>query len=380
MTGMRAAPLVLAGFIALAAVAGWSLYEGGDAAPPPPPGAEQPGPHEREAAELASGERSPVAAAEPTDPATQTGAAPTGAAPADASPTDAAATLRLHVRSQATFTEVADFRWRFRTSDSVQHGEGRGGMADVRLRHGIVGELLVEADGFMPHVCAAAATTIDMPAVVDVFLAPAVRAAGITLMVHDTALQPAPHVRVDAFVLTSDNRDGAWHLGTPLWARRTDAEDGRYVLPDLPPGEYGIRVLATDAEGTTLPLLPFLRRYWLRGDNGFIEDVALEPGCLPILIFVDGANKPLDPAKTKVTALRLHAPGGPPVPRVWTAATEKGAKTAVDLPPAVGPTWPAQPLAPGTYTLELFVADQLRVQQLLTLRAGERQEERIVVP
>ncbi|HEX5050178.1 MAG TPA: hypothetical protein VFZ65_00270 [Planctomycetota bacterium] len=363
-----------------AATVAWFVWSGGDETPPP-------GSTGDAAARGAPAARAPSATERSEVPVQRQGPDRAGDAPAKPAAADAPAaptappTVILVVRDLSTRAPVPAFRWRFRGPAGQARGEGTDGRAELALAGGALGEVLVEADGFAPF--AQADFTVPAPpaaaAQLDVFLRPAVLAAGITLLVHDLALQPITHVRVDAFPLSAANRESAWHLGKALWARRTEAADGRYVLPPLPSGEYGVRVVATDPEGALLPLLPYLRTFTLTGDNGFLEDVPLEPGALPVFELVDSNGTALD-AHGEAPALQLHLPGGPPISRRWVVESQGSATTAIDTLPGTGPTWPAEAVPAGMHAFEVRIAGDLRVQLTLLLRAGERQVERVVVP
>jgi hypothetical protein len=378
---MKALPVLGLLLACALAVAAWLLLRGGeDDAPPPGAGTTtaQPrarddgtGPVERTAA---AGE---AHAGEPAskDPAvTKSGDAP---ATVESPPSN----VVLQVRALATKAPVAAFRWRVRGADVTQRGDGVEGRAELALAAGQTFELLVEADGFQPSSqLSLPAPAAGAPALqVDVFLAAQAVATGITLQVHDTALQPLANVRVDAHALRADNRETAWHLDKPLWSRRRAAADGRYVLPELPPGEYGIRVFGVDDKGELLPLLPYVHTFVLTGSNGFVEDVPLEPGCVLSLELVDAAGRPIDPASGAVT-LGLRLPGGPAIARNWLVAGERGLLSAVDALPGPGVCRAAEPVAAGTWQLDVLVSGDPRVQRQLVLRAGERQTERIIVP
>ena len=380
MKPMHAVGLCLAG---AAGVAIWLwLRASDDVAPPPGAGAAaaQSRPHDDGTGPV---ERTPAGhtaprANEPTAPAPAVAEASAPPAPGAAAPP---ANVVLQVRALATKAPVAAFRWRARSVAGTQRGDGAAGRAELALAAGQQFELLVEADGFQPssQLSLPAPTAGAAPLQVDVFLDAQAVATGITLQVHDIGLQPLAPIRVDAHVLRADNREAAWHLDKPLWSRRTAAADGRYVLPELAPGEYGIRVLAVDRQGELLPLLPFVRTFVLTGSNGFVEDVTLEPGCLLTLELVDAAGRPLDPAHGAVT-LGLRLPGGPTIARHWLQNRDTGPVSAVDALPGPGPCRAAEPVAAGTWQLDVLVGGEPRVQRQLVLRAGERQTERIVVP
>jgi hypothetical protein len=374
---MRHAPVVAVGLALLASLGVWLALDqhtdadlpaptaatGDTVAPPAPP---------------------PAVERQPLPDAAHQPAAPIAADPPPAArsePTATTANVRLRVRTAATHADVPAFHWRYRAGEVLLRGEGTLGQAALRLPPHGAGQLLVEAPDCEPF-----ATTItapadaEPPATVDVFLDAAAPAAGITLLVHDVALQPIGNIRVDAFPLPSGAAPDAWHLGAPLWARRAAAADGRYQLPGLMPGEYGIRVLATDATGTVLPLLPYLHTFVLTGASGYLEDVVLEPACVVEFELVDASGHGLDPAVVGQVDLRLHAPGGDPVARTWTVTAGTQTTTARDRLPAAGIVAPVQPVAAGTYVFAVAIGGSERVQQYVTLPAGARHRERIVVP
>lgn len=273
------------------------------------------------------------------------------------------------------------FRWRLKGRHDATTGTGSDGKAILQAPHDTDVELLVEADQRQPvrKGPLRAAAPGQPPLQVEVTLVPIVVAAGITLHVHDLAMQPMRFVRVEAFRIHDQNRDTTWALEDPLWARKSSSEDGRYPLPTLPAGEYGIKLVGIDEQGAMLPLLPYLRTFRLTGDNGFVEDVPLEPGCALVLELVDAHGNPYDPTSYGTASLALRLPDAPPVQRKWYAMQGGTAVTALDVLPGIGTAALAQAIPAGTYQLEVFSNHEPRVRQLLQLRP-ERQVERIVVP
>jgi hypothetical protein len=372
--------VLLVAVVAVVAVLAWWSFGGGDGPAPTP--------------DSTTGTTSPPTRSNPAAPETgriETAKPPTEnatpaandppTAPDPTPPADAPPNVVLKVRDLAARTDVATFRWRFQNSLGTHKGEGTHGEARCTLPPSSVGELLVEADGLQPFTRSdLIVPTPPAPAlVVDVFLGPAAPATGITLHVRDTALQPIAWARVDAWKITDDNRQTAWQLHNPLWARRASAPDGKYTLPPLPPGEYGIRVVAIDEQGELLPLLPFRRVYTLTGSNGFVEDAPLEPGALLALDLVHG-NEPLDPARHGRTTLSLRLPGGPAVERRWVVRAQNVEAGAIDVLAGPGRVHLADAIPGGQYQLEVFVNGQPRVQQMLFCKPGQKNEERIVVP
>lgn len=311
----------------------------------------------------------------PAEPAAN--ANPTGGATEGAN-----GSVLLTVRDAATgMAPAAAFRWRIKGPGDAVTGNGTEGKALLPGPHDVDFELVVEADQrqAVRKGPLRGARPGEPPVLVEVTLVPIVVAAGITLHVHDLAMQPQRFVRVDAFRLHDANRETSWFLESPLWARRATAEDGRYQLPALPAGEYGIRLIATDEQGALLPLLPFVRTYRLTGDNGFVEDAPLEPGCALVLELVDAHGNPYDPTSYGTATIGLRLPDGPPVQRKWFCRQGETEATAIDVLPGIGNAALAHAIVPGTYQLEVFANGEPRVRQLLQLRP-ERQVERIVVP
>lgn len=375
---------LLAALVLVAALAvggSWLLGDGDPPAPgaalPPPPDAAVPSPADPERLPPRA---APAATAPQPAPTRAPTPAPASPLPVPSVPEDANVLLR--VRALATRAEVPAFRWRFVNSLVTERGEGRDGRAGLRLPESAVGELLVEAEGLAPlrRTGVIAPTAPAGPLHLDLFLAPAVAAAGITLHVRTLASEPVQHLRVDAFALGNATPDSLWHLAPPLWSRRASAGDGRYVLPPLPAGIYGLRVVGTDEAGETLPLLPFRGTFHLTGDNGFVEDVPLEPGALLELELVDATEAPFDPVLHGATTLELRLPGGPPAPRKWLAHAAGVQAAAIDALPGPGRATLADAVPGGHYQIVVAVRGTVRVQQNLFLRAGQRTLQRLVVP
>jgi hypothetical protein len=283
---MRASLVV----IALVLVVALGFWLGGAPAPVTPPdaggGATAPAPVPTPAP-AQGGNRTEVDA--PTPPVAT---APPPVTPAPPTPPVMAAepNVRLTVRDMVSRQPVAAFRWRFQNSRVRSKGEGVDGKAALTLEASAVGTLLVEAEGLQPLTKdGVIVPTPPAPALaLDLFLAPQGEATGITLMVHDLALQPLARVRVDAFRL-ADPQAADWHLGPALWARMAENTDGRYALPPLEPASYGLQVVAVDGNGEPLPLLPYRRVFEITGSNGFIDDVPLEPAARSLQVEAAGA-------------------------------------------------------------------------------------------
>ncbi|MEC9048816.1 MAG: hypothetical protein VYA51_12460, partial [Planctomycetota bacterium] len=253
-----------------------------------------PAPAEAREIAAAASDAPAIAAASPQPEPAPEARAPLGPAPAAPGPRP----THVEVRNLVDDALVARFRWSFTAGAQTVRDEGLFGVADLPLPIGVPGVLLVEADGMEPlRQEAVTATAAPQPALqLRLYLRPTRPAAGITMLVRDNVGQPVDHLRVDAFSLGESARSEQWQLGRPLWSRRASAADGRYQLPPLPAGDYGVQLRATDADGVLRPLQSWTRPFTLTGDNGFVEDVTLQPGCALRLELVDASGAPLDPA------------------------------------------------------------------------------------
>ena len=298
------------------------------------------------------------------------------------------ATVTLAVFDVVPRKPIDAFRWRFVQQSSQQRGESTDSVAELALPRRAVGDLLIEAAGMQAFT----KKQITIPAenapnlLLDVFLTPATTAAGITLMAKNLDNQPIPNVRVDAFQINDQNRETAWQLGQPLWARSTAAEDGVYALPTLPPGEYGILLVATSATGELLPLAPFRRIFVLNGSNGFLEDVPLEEACALRLELLETNGQPFDPKVHGNVTISLNPIGQTGLQRKWTTNRKPNASgevtgtvSAANVVPGPGLIWLDEPTAAGSYLLEIFINGDPRVNQTLLLRGNEVQTEQIYV-
>lgn len=374
--------LVVFGLV-IAGVAGWFLSRPNDTAPPAPI-ATAPMPRPTTTPTAATSDPAREAAEEPDalDAAPSTAEAqPTTPAPELVEPP-----IEVEVRSLTTQDYVAEFRYRFTAGETGWVGAVEGGRAGLRIDPGVTGDLLIEAPGMQPEL--RTGLTLPSPPAppmqLQLFLRPATVAEGITLLVRDVDRCAVVQVRVDAFALTAGAPPGAWHLGKPLWSRAASADDGRYVLPKLAPGSYGVQVVAVDSEDRPLPLSPYRRVYDLTGSNGFLEDVSLEPACALQLDLYDANGAPFDPATRGDVTITLQRGGEPAVSRRWTGARTGGALdqfqvSEVDRVPGPAPIWLATAAAPGAYVLEVRVDGQAVTRQPLQL-AAIRQTERVLVP
>jgi len=302
-------------------------------------------------------------------------------------------TVVVSVRDITTKTPIAPFRWSFRqtaprTGANVARGEATEAVVNLALPAGVTGDLMIEADSMQPFTKQALSVpaTGSPPTHVEAFLTPVAGAEGITLLVKTLDRQPVANVRVDAFTITDATRDIAWQLGQPLWARRTAAADGRYQLPPLPPGEYGILLIATDSDGLVLPLAPFRRTFVLSGSSGFLEDIPLEPACALQVELLEGSGQPFDPLVHGNVTISLNPIGQTGLQRKWTAWQKPGPDgkatatvSEANKVPGTGVIWVDEPVTPGTYLLEVVVNGDPRVSQTLVLRNNERQVEQVYV-
>ena len=313
---------------------------------------------------------------------------PTSSPSPKAESEEATTTIRISVRNIVTQAAITSFRWRFQQASKALRGESNSSALELSLPNLAVGNLLIEADGMQPftqkelRLPGAGAP----PETLDIYLTPVATAAGITLMVKDLDNQPVVDVRVDAYDLSALKRKENWQLSRPIWARRTTSTDGIYTLPPLPPGEYGILLVATTSQGDLKPLAPFHRVFDLNGSNGFLEDVSLAPACALRLELRNGSGQPFDPKLHGEVAIRLNPTGEAGTQRKWTAQAEPANPSApprtvseADRVPGKGLIWLDEPVAPGSYLLEIFIDGNQRVHQQLQLRQGEQQVERVTI-
>ena len=375
-------PLVVLGVAGAAGLAWLLSWPAGS--PPPPPPAPQAAPQEDTAApsplEAARG-RADDAARDIRDAPAPSPDADTQAAP------EAAAPLRpaiAEVRDVATGALVEGFSYRFLAGSVRAFGACEGGSGGLDLPWATTGDLLIESEGMEPQRYEALALPPRSapPLVLEVYLRRARVTEGVTLLVHDVDRRPVPSVRVDAFAL-ADAADaaGSWHLSAPLWSRAASSPGGRYTLPPLAPGSYGVRLRAVDAEGAPLPHTAFRRVFELTGNNGFLEDVTLEPACALRLDLVRPDGHPFDPATRDPVTVTLRPSAEPALSRRWVCASRDGAPsaTSIDRVPGPSPVWLAEAVAPGAYSLELSAAGRVLTRRTLLLTAST-QTERVVVP
>ena len=313
----------------------WSWSKPGDSITPPAGQAHRDAtpvvttapPHAVAAREAAPADADPSDAVIPGADASPAAAPDEPDAPRTAAPeASTQQTTAIEVRSAASNLALDTFRWSFIAGERKLSGTGEGGGAELPLPPGVTGDLLVEADGMQPERLADVTATRQpaTPLRLEVYLRPARRAEGVTLLVHDTFRQPVADIRVDAFALTAERAGDAWHLESPMWSRAASSTDGRYELPQLAPGRYGVQVCAIDEQGRPAPLAAFRGTYDLTGTNGFVEDVVLTPACALQLDLRDASGAAVDPATRGNIEIHLRRPGDDSVSRRWTSAKPGG--------------------------------------------------------
>ena len=373
--------------LAAACLAAWFLSRPGATAPPPAPGATETLRVPAAPPKAATGAARRQAAGAPAAPAAAA-SAPAADAPEPATPAPEPEDppIEVEVRSLATQDYVAEFRYRFTSAETGWNGAVGGGRAGLQIPPGVTGDLLIEAPDMQPEL--RTGLTLPSPPApplkLQLYLRPAVAAEGITLLVHDVDRHAVVQVRVDAFTLPAGAPQGAWHLGKPLWSRAATAQDGRYALPKLAPGSYGVQVVAVDSEDRPLPLAPYRSVYDVTGSNGYLEDVTLEPACALQLDLYDANGSPFDPATRGDVSVKLQRGGEPAVSRRWIGARTGGALdqfqvSEVDRVPGPAPIWLATAAEPGAYVLEISIDGRTVARQPMQL-AAIRQRERVLVP
>jgi hypothetical protein len=261
------------------------------------------------------------------------------------SPAPATAALHVHVRDLVSHEGIDAWSWRFVGAQVAVRGAAASAAAPVELPRAAAGELWIEAPGYEPFRRPFVRVGDDHAPDLDVFLRPVMKNAGIRLVVHDLDHRPVTRVRVACFGRTSGD-DDRWHLDAPMWTREATHDNGDYELPPLPPGDFGVLLLGLDEQGEPRPLLPYRRTFLLTGSNGFLEDVALEPGCVLELELRTPNGEPLAEGAGDPT-LDLRLAGGPAVQRRWISVGHEPAVAALDRPPVAGLFRAAEPLPAG---------------------------------
>lgn len=322
----------------------------------------------------------PEAAEQPSEPG------PATAAPGDPEPTPEPAArpnLRLVVREQNGNAAVAQFTYALVLPRERRTGEGEAGEAELTVPPNTRIDVVVEAPDHVPFRDVVQSPPPGAPArTLEVFLTRAATATGIVVQLQDQNGTTVEHVRAETWRLPSAAERRApidWRRERPLWSRQASDPNGRYELPQLEPGTYGVRLLALDAEGRVRPLQPFVREFTLTGSNGYDERVTLEPGCALGVEVVDSSYRALEPGQRAVE-WHLRLAGGPQQRHRWIHRSERGRLAADDAPPVAGRCWLEEPVAPGLYRLVVTVDGTQRADFQLALRAGERQTERLVLP
>jgi hypothetical protein len=166
----------------------------------------------------------------------------------------------------------------------------------------------------------------------------------------------------------------------PAWSRRGEAENGIYDLPQLDPGRYRLAVLAVDADGEILPLLPASRTVETTGSNAVTEYIEMQPGCILTLELVDAAGAAVMPPADGPLSIRLQPKDqADALTTFWRVGAKAERVESRDALPAAGPATAKEALPPGEYTLTVSAKGQVRARAALSLRGGERQTERIAL-
>lgn len=269
---------------------------------------------------------------------------------------------RVRVRDAVTLAEVLDALVRFEAA-------GAAG----------AGSVIVEANGYHPARRSCPMATASAPdRTIDVLLVPAEAPPGIVLLARDSTGEPVEHLSVDAsIVLRQPNSEP---LVRPLWSRYTRGNEGRHELPSAPAGEVELRIGAADAEHRLRPLCTERRTFVVDGRSAVADEVVFAPGAVPWLEFVRADGRGYDPEADGVLTLRVVAPDGSTPAIRWLQGFGTGTRGAEDAVPGIGPVWPSESLAPGTYLLSVWVRSELRARRPLHLDAGQSRLERVVVP
>jgi hypothetical protein len=287
--------------------------------------------------------------------------------------------LLLRVRDVGNQQDLASFHWTLRHGAAKATGDGENGAASLVAPKGLLSALLVESEGYQPYSRAEllVPASLSEPLRVDVFMQPAMAGAGVQLIVMDTSQRPVTHIQVSA-----QRQVGASEPAPPpSWSRRGEAENGVYDLPQLDPGRYRLAVLAVDADGEILPLLPASRTVETTGSNAVTEYIELQPGCILTLELVDAAGAAVAPPADGPLSIRLQPRDQvDALTTFWRVGAKAERVEGRDALPAAGPATVTEPLPPGEYTITVAAKGQVRARTTLSLRGGERQLERILMP
>lgn len=350
--------LLLIGLLGLA-LAAWCLMPTAELAPQSEPAAETS--QAEHPAPATSGDWQRETATLPSAPTTTT--ADAAHSPAGM-PTQPAAALNhtLAVVDAVTQQPLPQFSVTAHLAEGRELWRGTQGQLTFAAPLGDL-HLRIEAIGYQPaelHHVVTGPSTWRVP------LVSASMPEGIELHATFTDGPPVRHALVQAFAIVENSNP--WRIATPLWSRRAQRDTGAYRLPTLAHGKYGIRLLATDADGAVLPFLPFESEYELNG-GGFLDHAVLAPGCIPVFTVVDRLGAPLP----EPIAISLHWPGGAQVPRSFLARDGAQWLRATNQLPDCGSSWPEVPVEPGTWEVELTRSGYAAHRERIALRSSERQ-------
>lgn len=333
--------------------------------------------------------------AEPEGPAIRVEVPGTGAAkPPDEVPAakstpggtdvEKAPDLTLRVRKIPGNAPLPRFKWTLTAGEEKTSGtaDEKGSDVGLRLPPGTACKIRIECDGCEPREITG--ITAAEPQVLEVFLP--VSGPGVSITAHDERGQPVKNVRVDAWRLAADAAlDQTGATGEPLWSRRNGNDTGQYQIPTLEPGRYELRVMAVDAEGALLPLLPFRARFEITGSNSVPLQADLAPGALLTLQPVDPYGTPLrgtaDDDRPPLPAIGLRVTGQDGKERDVDWRSTGPGRAVVERNRLVGAreVMAAEALPPGWLRITAMVDGAACGASEVMLLAGQHHKEPLVI-
>jgi hypothetical protein len=274
--------------------------------------------------------------------------------------------IQFLVFDSATNQPVPAFSGVFTDGDRRQKLEvTEGGQGSLDIPLDAPGNLLVESEGYTPqsregYSVGSTAREVQLT----IYLDPVAPFSGIEIRAMDDRGMPVSHLRVTARQSDDDR-------APPLWVRRASDERGIYQLPDLPPAIYRLSLVAIDAEGQPLTLVPHTETVIFRGHEQIPVTVQFRPGALLTIAVRDAAGAQLRGAEV---SLRMIFPDGNPRSVAWRSTVDGEVLERRDGLPAAAQATLNEPLPPGSYELVLQLPSGLEQRLAVQLLAGQHQQ------
>lgn len=275
--------------------------------------------------------------------------------------------LRIEVRSHLGQNTVPAFRYVRWTDDGARDaGQVEGNELAMTVPLGERVTFTIEAEGYEPsEPVQMVASYGEREPHRTVYLVPKSMAAGVELRVRNELQAPVQHLEVEALQVGND--------GTPktIWKRRTNNSEGTYLLPDLRPGSYTLRLHALNGS-----YLPHVEEITFNGTERIRRQIVLRPGC-DLLVTVRSADGAM---RGKEVNLRLTHPDGTAPSWTWVAEVDGAGLRRTDGLPAAAAARSAQPLPPGRYVVAARVGGGAVVDRVVDLSPGQTTGVTLVVP